>query len=114
MRLTTHTKLIMVKLIHTIIWVFFNLVLAYLFYAVITNKVDYRFWIGVGFIGLEGLVLALNNWTCPLAPIARKYTDSQKDNFDIYIPNWLAKHNKLIYTIIFLLIMLVYCYHLFT
>jgi hypothetical protein len=30
--------------------------------------------------------------------IARKYSDSTKDNFDIFLPNWLAKYNKLIYT----------------
>jgi hypothetical protein len=112
MKSTASIELIIVKLVHTIIWVFFNLVLAYMFYAVITDQVDSWFWIGVGLIGLECAVLVMNKWTCPLSPIARNYTDSQKDNFDIYIPNWLAKHNKLIYTILFVLVMLIYFHKL--
>jgi hypothetical protein len=40
---------------------------------------------------------------CPLTVIARKYSDSQQDNFDIFLPNWLAKYNKLIFTSIFIL-----------
>jgi hypothetical protein len=30
----------------------------------------------------------------------RKYSDSPKDNFDIYLPNWLARYSKLIYSFI--------------
>jgi len=37
----------------------------------------------------------------PLTLIAGNYSNSQKDNFDIFLPNWLAKHNKLIFTTIF-------------
>jgi len=98
------TKLARIKTIHTIIWFFFNAVLGYLFYAVITNKIDILVWVAIGFIVLEGMVLAIFKGICPLTIIARRYSDSQKDNFDIYLPNWLAKHNKLIYTIIFILI----------
>ena len=112
MKKTTPIELIVVKLVHTVIWVFFNMVLGYMFYAVINDNVNHWFWIGIGLIGLECAVLVANKWTCPLSPIARKYTDSTKDNFDIYIPNWLAKHNKLIYSILFVLIMLIYFYNL--
>jgi hypothetical protein len=44
------------------------------------------------------------NKRCPLTIIARTYFDSAKDNFDIYLPNWLAKWNKLICTTLFILI----------
>jgi hypothetical protein len=33
--------------------------------------------------------------------MARNYSDSTSDNFDIFLPNWLAKYNKLIYSTIF-------------
>ena len=94
-------KLYWVKLVHTLIWIFFNLVLAYLFYAVLTDSVDFKFWIGISLILLETIVLLLNRWSCPLTNIARLYSDSPKDNFDIFLPEWLARHNKLIYSIIF-------------
>jgi hypothetical protein len=97
-------RLIAIKIIHTVIWIFFNVVLGYMAYAVMINKIDKFVWIGVGLIVLEGIVLLIFNKRCPLTIVARKYSDSQKDNFDIYLPNWLAKWNKLIYTTLFVLI----------
>ncbi|MBK9273621.1 MAG: hypothetical protein IPM49_03670 [Flavobacteriales bacterium] len=32
--------------------------------------------------------------------VARRYSDSQRANFDIYLPEWLARHNKTIYSVI--------------
>ncbi|WP_339610116.1 hypothetical protein, partial [uncultured Planktosalinus sp.] len=93
-------KLRFIKVAHTIIWVFFNVVVFYMLYAVIVNKVDFWLWVGYGIILLEGLVLLAFKMFCPLTVWARKYSNSTKDNFDIYLPNWLAKHNKLIYTLI--------------
>lgn len=98
------SKLILVKVIHTMIWLFFNVVLFYMAYAVIVNKIDKYVWIGIALIIGEGIVLIIFKKVCPLTIIARKYSNSTKDNFDIFLPNWLAKYNKLIYTIFFILI----------
>jgi hypothetical protein len=98
--LETATKLTIIKTIHTAIWLFFNLVIFYLLYAVIVNKIDIWVWICIGLIFLEGLILLVCKRTCPVTMIARKYSDSSKDNFDIFLPNWLARHNKTIYTVI--------------
>jgi hypothetical protein len=105
-------KLTIIKFIHTVIWVFFNLVLLYLFYAVFANKIDKWVWIGIGIILLEGIVLAIFKTICPITVIARKYSDSTTDNFDIFLPNWLAKYNKLIYTSFFIFILIVLAYRL--
>lgn len=40
---------------------------------------------------------------CPLTLIARKYSRSTKDNFDIFLPEWLARHNKLIFPLLYAL-----------
>lgn len=95
-------KLLGIKLIHTIIWAFFVFVIFYILYSGISNSVNTFTWIGIGLIIGEGFVLLVFKMFCPLTLIARKYSDSQKDNFDIFIPNWLAKNNKLIFTSIFL------------
>ena len=108
------TKLIQIKILHTIIWLFFNVVLGYMAYAVIVNRIDQFVWIGIGLIILEGLVLLIFNKMCPLTLVARQYSDSTKDNFDIYLPNWLAKYNKLIYTTIFIFIVLGVIYRFFS
>ena len=98
------SQLTLIKIIQTIVWIFFNVVLFYMAYAVIVNKIDRLVWIGVALIVLEGVVLLIFSKMCPLTIIARKYSDSTKNNFDIYLPDWLAKYNKLIYTTFFIII----------
>jgi len=111
--MTDNLKLIYVKVIHTIIWLFFNVVIFYLLYAVIVNKIDKWVWICLGFILLETSILLVFKKVCPVTLIAAKYSDSTKANFDIYLPNWLAKHNKLIYSVIVLIAILILLYRLY-
>jgi len=42
-------------------------------------------------------VLLFKNF-CPLTLWARHYSTSTRHNFDIYIPNGLARYNKIIYS----------------
>ena len=105
-------KLYVIKLVHTLIWLFFNIVIFYLLYAVIINKIDVWVWICIGLVLGEGIVLAIFKMYCPLTIIARKYSNSSKDNFDIFLPNWLAKYNKPIYTGIFSISVLLLIYRL--
>jgi len=109
-----NVKLILIKTIHTIIWLFFNVVIFYLLYAVIINKIDKWIWICIGLIVLEGMILLIFKNVCPVTLIAKKYSASRKDNFDIYLPNWLARHNKEIYSIIVLIALAILIYRLFT
>ena len=50
---------------------------------------------------IECGVLALNGGRCPLTDVAARFTGDRADNFDIYLPNWLARHNKLIFGLLF-------------
>ena len=34
---------------------------------------------------------------CPLTPLAARYTDDRRDNFDIYLPLVMARYNKEIF-----------------
>jgi hypothetical protein len=105
-------KLIVVKVIHTLIWIFFNFVIFYMLYAVLQDRIDIWLWIGYGLIFLESITLLIFRFFCPLTLIARKYSDSTKDNFDIYLPNWLARYTKLIYTSIMVIIIILTVYRL--
>lgn len=96
-------KLLLVKLVHTLIWIIFVTVIFYILYSGITNNITNYTWAGIVLILGEGLVLLIFKMYCPLTILARKYSDSQKDNFDIFLPNWLAKYNKTIFTTIFLI-----------
>jgi hypothetical protein len=106
------TKLTLIKIIHTAIWIFFNGVIFYMLYAAIVRKFDIWLWMGFGFVCLEGLTLLAFKSHCPLNLLARQYTNSTQDNFDIYLPSWLAKYTKLIYTTIFGIICIVTLYQI--
>ena len=105
-------RLLIIKIVHTIVWLFFNVVIFYLLYAVIINKIDHWVWICVSLVIIEGIVLFMFKMFCPLTIIARNYSNSTKDNFDIFLPNWLAKYNKIIYTSIFLIAVGILIYRL--
>ena len=106
-------KLLAIKLIHTLIWVFFVVVIFYVLYSGVYDKVNTYTWIGIGLVLVEGIVLLIFNKFCPLTLVARKYSDSEKDNFDIFLPNWLAKYNKLIFTTIFIIALLLVLIRIF-
>ena len=110
--MTDAAKLTIIKAIHTLIWIFFNVVIAYLYYAALTNNITKWVWIGIGLIVLEGIVLLIFKRICPITILARKYATSSKDNFDIFLPNWLARNNKLIYTTLFVIVLLLITYRM--
>lgn len=95
-------KLITIKITHTLIWVFMVAVIFYVLYSGIINQINILTWICIAIIILEGMVLMAFKMSCPLTVLARKYSDSTKHNFDIYLPEWLAQYNKQIFTIIFM------------
>ena len=107
-------KLNLVKTLHTAIWVFYNVVIFYLLYAVVADKIDKWLWICFGLVALEGVILLIFKNICPVTLMARKYSRSTKDNFDIFLPEWLARNNKLIYSIIMGIIILILIYRLGT
>lgn len=92
-----------IKLVHTLVWAFFVTIIFYIVYSGLTNQITVFTWISIGLVVAEGLVLLIFKMFCPLTLIARKYSDSKNENFDIFLPNWLAKYNKLIFTSIFIL-----------
>ncbi len=109
-----NAKLVLVKLLHTVIWLFYNVVIFYLLYAVIADKIDKWVWICISLIGLETLILIIFKKVCPVTLIAKKYSDSDRDNFDIYLPNWLAKYNKTIYSVIVFIAIIILFFRLIT
>ncbi len=106
MKMSSSGKLTAIKLLHTGVWVFFNVVIFYLLYAVIVDRIDSLAWICLALIGAECLVLLLFKMACPLTVVARRYSASDEPNFDIYLPRWLAKYNKHIYGVILVGILL--------
>lgn len=94
--LSPRVSLLGIKLIHTAAWAFFAGCIvalpiaawyeAYTLVAVLT-----------GFVLIEVAILAANGMRCPLTAVAARYTEDRRDNFDIYLPLWLARYNKVIF-----------------
>jgi len=60
-------------------------------------------WVAIltGLVLLECGVLAVNGGRCPLSDLAAGFTDDRAHNFDIYLPNWLAERNKVVFGVLF-------------
>ena len=89
-----------VKALHTAVWAFFaGSIVAVPVLALRGDLGAASLLIGV--VLVEVLVLLLNGMRCPLTGVAARYTDDRRDNFDIYLPEWLARHNKLIFGLLY-------------
>ena len=110
--MNTALNLFSVKLIHTVIWAFFVVVILYVLYCGLADDINRYTWIAAGLVILEGLVLLVFGGRCPLTLIARRYSNSDRDNFDIFLPNWLARYNQLIFTTVYIVGLLLAGYRL--
>lgn len=89
-----------VKLLHTVVWVFFASCIVAIPLATALGALRLA-WIFVAIVAIEVVVLLLNGFKCPLTAVAALYTPERQDNFDIYLPLWLARHNKLIFGVLY-------------
>ena len=82
-----------VRLVHTLAWALF---------AACTVALPFVAWAGdfetagalIGLVLVEVAILVANGMRCPLTDVAERYTNDRAANFDIYLPLWLARHNK--------------------
>lgn len=93
--------LTLLKVAHTLIWAFF--VACILGMPLASWRGEHGVAAGLALlVALEGVVLALNHGRCPITGVAARYTTDRQDNFDIYLPLWLARHNKTIFGALYL------------
>jgi len=98
--LKTSTALLLVKLVHTLAWAFFAGSIVALPVCSYFNRFALAMLL-IAFVIFEIIVLGFNRFACPLTKVAARYTNERKDNFDIYLPLWLARHNKQIFGVLF-------------
>jgi hypothetical protein len=91
-----NASLRIVKIVHTLVWALFAGCIVAL--PIVAWLQDIRAaMILIAIVGFEVLVLLLNRFRCPLTGIAARYTQDRRDNFDIYLPLWMARYNKQIF-----------------
>jgi len=94
--------LVAIKVLHTVVWAFFVGCILAIPVAGLMRRFDAA-WILTGVVLVECLVLAVNGGRCPLTPIAGRYTEERSGAFDIYLPEWLARWNKVLFGMLFAL-----------
>ena len=85
-----------IKVVHTIIWAFFAGCVIAIPVAAWAGQLDVAF-ILAAVVLVEVIVLLVNGMSCPLTAVAARHTSDRAPNFDIYLPRWLAQHNKSIF-----------------
>lgn len=101
MAMNDERTLAAVKLLHTAVWALMAASILALPVLGWMQRFDWALALSVIVLG-ECAVLAMNGGKCPLTGVAARYTDERADNFDIYLPLWIARYNKQIFGTLFL------------
>ena len=89
-----------IKLVHTLVWMLFAGCIVAL--PIVAWQEQFHVAaILIGVVFFEVLVLLFNRFRCPLTDVAARFTEDRRDNFDIYLPLWLARYNKQIFGTLF-------------
>ena len=90
-----------IKILHTVVWAFFvGCIVAIPIFGLIR-----RFGAAAALVLIvlmEVIILVANHLQCPLTAVAARYTEDRSPNFDIYLPAWVARYNKVIFGPLFL------------
>ena len=93
--------LVAIKVLHTIVWALFVACIVGIFVATHSGRIEVAF-VFIAVVMGEVLVLLLNQMRCPLTDVAARYTDERVENFDIYLPRFVAKYNKEVFGALYL------------
>jgi hypothetical protein len=94
------TVLTVLRTVHTAIWAIMTTANFGGFYLALTGRFNRWFYLCVALIGGEVIVILANSWHCPLTDVMAKYTPDRSANFDIYLPEWLARNNIRIFSVL--------------
>ncbi|SRR5690606_9584357 len=91
-----------IKLLHTVVWAIFAGCILAILGAVWAGRLGLAAGL-IAVVMVEVLILLVNRMRCPLTGVAARYTAERADNFDIYLPLWLARYNKQIFGTLYVL-----------
>jgi hypothetical protein len=89
-----------IKILHTVVWAVLVAIILAIPVMAWQNR-DTAVIVLTAVMVLEVVILLVNGMRCPLTDLAARYTDDRRANFDIYLPLWLATHNKRIFGSVF-------------
>jgi len=84
--------LLLVRWIHTIIYVVMVAAIGILLYAGITGHTGLWFWTALGLLAVESIVFFGNRMRCPLTALAVRYGAEKGYAFDTLLPERVTRH----------------------
>ena len=97
------SSILFLKTAHSLIWAVMASAIFYILYSGISGDINSITYLCIGLLFVEVAVLLLNNWVCPFTNMAKESKHDWKDGDDIFLPKWLAIHNKEIFGTLFIL-----------
>lgn len=95
-------RLLILKVLHTTVWVVMVAMILHILYSGLANRIGRLTWVSIAVVLVEGFVLVLFKWNCPITLVARKYSVKQEPGFDLFVPRFIVEHNKTIFTCLYL------------
>ncbi len=95
------STLVIIRLFHTAVWAVLAVCVVGLPVVALMNRLDWAAALTL-VVFVECGVLVLYEGQCPVTLLAARYTEDRSDNYDIYLPGWLAMRNKAIFGTLFI------------
>jgi hypothetical protein len=86
------------KTVYTIIWTIMTTANFAAFCLALVGRFNWMFFLCVALLGGEIIVILVNSRHCPLTHVMARYTSDTAANFDIYLPERLARNNIRIFS----------------
>lgn len=83
-------SLTFIKILHSAIFWFFTVANLIVLAAALTGQTSTLTWIALTAILVEGIILVLNDWRCPLRIYAEDIGAVSGQVTDIFLPKWFA------------------------
>lgn len=82
--------LFLVKLFHTFIFFILSVCILFLLYCAMFSRRTKWTAVALILVVIEGIVIVVNDWRCPLADLAERIGGEDGSVTSIFLPDWLA------------------------
>jgi hypothetical protein len=92
---------VMVKSVHTVIFLGMAACVFHVLYAGVTGRVSTLTMVSIAVILFEGFVLLVNHGRCPLTDLAESLGSGHGSVSDIFLPAWFTPHIPAVFSTLF-------------
>jgi hypothetical protein len=100
--MTQAVALRVIRLLHTAVWALFAASIVLIPILAHVGRFAGAAML-IALVLVEVAILVANRMRCLLTDVAAHYTSDRRDNFDIYLPLWVARYNKQLFGTLYVL-----------